>query len=110
MKHWILPALCGIAALILLLYPLVSELVNQKYHSDIETAYTDAIEGADNAELEQQLEAAQQYNALLAGSILRGGAFAPPLAYEELLTTGGAICYIEIPKISVHLPVQYGEM
>lgn len=108
MKRWILPALCGLAALILLLYPLVSELVNQKYHSDIKTAYTAALESADDAELAAQLEAARQYNALLAGSIIRGGAFAPPLVYEELLTTGGVMCYIEIPKIGVYLPVQHG--
>ena len=108
MKRWILPALCGLAALTLLLYPLVSEAVNRKYHSDIETAYTAAIEGADSAELEQQREAARQYNALLAGSILTGGALTPPVAYEDLLTRGGAMAYIDIPKIGVYLPVQHG--
>lgn len=108
MKRWILPVLYGLAALILLLYPLVSETVNAKYHSVIETAYTAAIEDTNAAELEQQREAARQYNALLSGSILTGGAFAPPLAYEDLLTTGGAMCYIDIPKIGVYLPVQHG--
>ncbi len=108
MKRWLLAAACGVAALRLLLYPLAGELLSEKYHSDIETAYTAAIEGADTAELERQREAARQYNALLAGSILTGGALSPPVAYEDLLTRGGSMAYIDIPKIGVYLPVQHG--
>ena len=109
MKRWILAAACGVVALGLLLYPLVGELLSEKYHSDVETSYTAAIEDTDDAELTAQREAAEQYNAMLSGAtITEGGASAPPLAYAEQLTVGGVMAYIDIPKIGVYLPVQHG--
>ena len=110
MKRWLLAAACGIAALVLMLYPLVGELLSEKYHSDVETAYTAAIKDTDDAELTAQREAAEKYNAMLSGAatIAKGGASAPPLPYAEQLTVGGVICYIDIPKINVYLPVQHG--
>ena len=102
MKRWILAAVCGVAALGLLLYPLVGELLNEKYHSDVETTYTAAIADTDDAELTAQREAAQQYNAMLSGAaIAEGGASAPPLPYAEQLTVGGVMAYVDIPKIHV---------
>ena len=109
MKRWILAAACGVVALGLLLYPLVGELLNEKYHSDVETTYTAAIADTDNAELTAQREAAQQYNTMLSGAaIAEGGASAPPLAYAQQLTVGGVMAYVDIPKINVYLPVQHG--
>lgn len=109
MKRWILAAVCGAVALGLMLYPLAGELVSEKYHSDVQTTYTAAIEDTDAAELTAQREAAEQYNAMLSGAaIAEGGASAPPLPYAEQLTVGGVICYIDIPKINVYLPVQHG--
>lgn len=109
MKRWILAAACGAVALGLLLYPLVGELLSEKYHSDVETTYTAAIEDTDDAELTAQRQAAQQYNAMLANAtISEGGASAPPLAYAGQLTVGGIMCYVDIPKINVYLPVQHG--
>ena len=97
MKRWLLAVACGIAALGLLLYPLVGELLSEKYHSDIETVYTAAIENTDDTELTAQRQAAERYNAMLSGAtITEGGASAPPLAY------------VDIPKINVYLPVQHG--
>ena len=109
MKRWILAAVCGTVALGLLLYPLVGELLSEKYHSDVETTYTEAIADTDDAELTAQREAAEQYNAMLSGAtITEGGAFAPPLAYAQQLTVGGVMAYVDIPKINVYLPVQHG--
>lgn len=109
MKRWLLAAACGVAALGLMLYPLVGDLLNEKYHSDVETTYTAVIADTDDAELTAQREAAEQYNAMLSGAaIAEGGASAPPLPYAEQLTVGGVICYIDIPKINVYLPVQHG--
>lgn len=109
MKRWLLAAACGVVALGLLLYPLVGELLSEKYHSDVETAYTAAIEDTDDAELTAQREAAEQYNAMLSGAaITEGGASAPPLAYADQLTVGGAMAYVDIPQIGVYLPVQHG--
>ena len=83
--------------------------MSEKYHSDVETTYTAVIADTDDAELTAQREAAEQYNAMLSGAtITEGGASTPPLAYAEQLTVGGVMCYIDIPKINVYLPVQHG--
>lgn len=110
MKRWLLAAACGVAALGLMLYPLIGELVSEKYHSDVETTYTAAIEDTDDTELTAQRQAAEQYNAMLSGTaaITEGEASASPLPYAEQLTIGGVMCYIDIPKINVYLPVQHG--
>ena len=109
MKRWLLAAACGIAALGLMLYPLVGEFLSERYHSDIETTYTTAIADTDDTELTAQRQAAEQYNAMLSGTaITKGGASAPPLAYAEQLTVGGVMAYVDIPKINVYLPVQHG--
>ena len=110
MKRWLLAAACGVAALGLLLYPLVGELLSEKYHSDIETTYTAVIADTDDAEMTAQRQAAEQYNAMLSGtaSISEGEALASPLPYAEQLTVGGVMAYVDIPKINVYLPVQHG--
>lgn len=109
MKRWLLAAACGVVALGLLFYPLVGELLNEKYHSDVETTYTAVIADTDDAELTAQRKAAEQYNAMLSGAtITEGGASAPPLAYAQQLTVGGVMAYVDIPKINVYLPVQHG--
>ena len=109
MKRWLLAAACCAVALGLLLYPLVGELLSEKYHSDVETSYTAAIADTDDAELTAQRQAAQQYNAMLANAtISEGGASSPPSAYTEQLTVGGVMAYVDIPKINVYLPVQHG--
>lgn len=98
-----------VVALGLLLYPLIGELVSEKYHSDVETTYAAAIADTDDAELTAQRQAAQQYNAMLANAtISEGGTSAPPLAYADQLTVGGAMAYVDIPQIGVYLPVQHG--
>ena len=110
MKRWLLAAACGVAALGLMLYPLVGDLLNEKYHSDVETTYTAVIADTDDAELTVQREAAQQYNAMLSGAatITEGGASAPPLAYAQQLTVGSVMAYVDIPQIGVYLPIQHG--
>lgn len=110
MKWRLLAVACVLLALGLLLYPLMGELVSEKYHSDVEAVYTAAIADTDNAELAEQRRAAEAYNALLRGeaAVSMGGASASPLAYAEQLTVGGAMCTIDIPKIGVYLPVQHG--
>ena len=84
--------------------------MNEKYHSDVETTYTAVIADTDKTELTAQREAAQQYNTMLSGAatITEGGASTPPLPYAEQLAVGGVMCYIDIPKIGVYLPVQHG--
>lgn len=109
-KWYVLTAIAlFVVALGLLLYPLIGEVMSEKYHSDVETTYIAAIAGTDDAELTAQRQVAQQYNAMLANAMIsEGGTPAPPLAYADQLTVGGVMCYIDIPKINVYLPVQHG--
>lgn len=110
MKWRLLAVSCGILALGLLLYPLIGELLSERYHSDVETVYAAAIADADDAELAEQRRAAEMYNAMLRGeaAVSAGGASAPPMLYAGQLTVGGAMCTIDIPKIGVYLPVRHG--
>ena len=110
MKWRLLAVACVLLALGLLLYPLMGELVSEKYHSDVEAVYTAAIADTDNVELAEQRRAAEAYNALLRGeaAVSTGGASAPPVDYADQLTVGGAMCTIDIPKIGVYLPVRHG--
>lgn len=110
MKWRLLAVACGILALGLLIYPLMGELMSEKYHSDVESVYANAIADTDDVELTAQRRAAEAYNAMLRGeaAVCTGGASAPPVAYAEQLTVGGAMCYIDIPQIGVYLPVQHG--
>lgn len=110
MKWRLLAVACVLLALGLLLYPLMGELVSEKYHSDVEAVYTAAIADTDNVELAEQRRAAEAYNALLRGeaAVSTGGASASPLTYAEQLSVGGAMCTIDIPKIGVYLPVRHG--
>lgn len=110
MKWRLLAVACALLALGLLLYPLMSDLLNERYHSDVETVYTAAIADTDDTELAEQRRAAEAYNALLRGeaAVSTGGASAPPVDYAKQLTVGGAMCTIDIPKIGVYLPVRHG--
>lgn len=110
MKWRLLAVACVLLALGLLLYPLMGELVSEKYHSDVEAVYTAAIADTDNVELAEQRRAAEMYNAMLRGeaAVSTGGASAPPVDYAEQLAVGGAMCTIDIPKIGVYLPVRHG--
>ena len=110
MKWRLLAVACGVIALGLLIYPLMGALLNERYHSDMETAYANAIADTDGAELAEQRRAAEAYNALLRGeaAVSAGGASASPLAYAEQLSVGGVMCYIDIPKIGVYLLVRHG--
>lgn len=92
-KWYVLTAIAlFVVALGLLLYPPIGEVMSKKYHSDVETTYIAAIAGTDDAELTAQRQAAQQYNAMLANAMIsEGGTSAPPLAYADQLTVGGAM-------------------
>ena len=91
MKWRLLAVACVLLALGLLLYPLLGELVSEKYHSDVEAVYTAAIADTDNVELAEQRRAAEAYNALLLGeaAVSTGGASAAPLVYAEQLAIVG---------------------
>ena len=104
------------AALVLTLYPVISNYINQKYASEIFTAYQEVIAQTDNRVLVQEREKAIAYNKTLVHGAESGNGYTQEALqsasedYYSLLNLSGdgIMGYIEIPKINVHLPIYHG--
>ena len=104
-----------ILALLLTLYPVISNLYNQHHQSTIHTAYEEVIQQADTQELERIRELAKAYNeAIIPGTAeeaySRTALQEASADYDSQLDPGGSgiMGYVEIPKISVNLPIYHG--
>ena len=103
-----------LAALCLTLYPLISNYVNQKYASQIHIAYQEVMEQADDSELLKTKELADAYNRTLVPGATEAysqeGLQAASANYDSQLNLAGngIMGYVEIPKISVNLPIYHG--
>ena len=103
-------------ALGLTLYPIISNYVNQKYASQIHTAYQEVMEQADDSELLKAKELADAYNrtlvpgASMVDAYSQEGLLAASADYDSQLNLAGngIMGYVEIPKISVNLPIYHG--
>lgn len=103
-------------ALGLTLYPVISNYVNQKYASEIFTAYQEVIAQTDNTVLLQERGKAIAYNQTLIprtgsdGSYTQKALQSASGEYNSMLNLAGdgIMGYIEIPKINVHLPIYHG--
>ena len=101
-------------ALGLTLYPVISNYVNQKYASQIHTAYQEVMEQADDSELLKTKELADAYNRTLVPGATEAysqeGLQAASANYDSQLNLAGndIMGYVEIPKISVNLPIYHG--
>ena len=97
------------------LYPVISNYVNEKYASEIHTAYEEVIQQADNSALLEAKELAIAYNEAItpgtAGEAYSQAALLDAsVDYESQLNIAGngTMGYVEIPKISVNLPIYHG--
>ena len=97
------------------LYPVISNYVNEKYASEIHTAYEEVIQQADNSALLEAKELAIAYNEAItpgtAGEAYSQAALLEAsVDYESQLNIAGngTMGYVEIPKISVNLPIYHG--
>lgn len=112
-KLWLCLA-SGVLAIGITLYPLMSNFLGEKNRSLVETRYTEAVEKLDDAELIQAKKNAQDYNATLLN--VTDNAYSKKAlsqaaeSYDALLNVqgDGIMAYVEIPKISVNLPVYHG--
>ena len=103
-------------ALGLTLYPIISNYVNQKYASKIQTTYQEVMEQVDDAALREAKEQADIYNkSLIPGASTEDaysqeGLLAASADYDSQLNLAGngIMGYVEIPKISVNLPIYHG--
>lgn len=112
----ILAVLLFIAALGLTFYPIISNHINARYASEIQTSYEAVIEDTDNSALLSAKEAAIRYNDSITPGAAEVDAYsqealkAASQNYETLLNVAGdgIMGYVEIPKIGVQLPIYHG--
>ena len=107
-------AVCMILALVITLYPLISNVAGEKYRSMVETRYDKAVEKLNTMELIAEKEEAVLYNRTLQGGT--ENAFSSETlaqaeqSYSRLLNVrgDGIMGYVQIPKIGVELPIYHG--
>ena len=99
-----------------MLYPIISIAYNNKHQSETLTLYQEAVEQADNADIQKAKELAIAYNK----AIQPGAQLADSFSNEALiwasedyknqlnLTGNGIMGYINIPAIDVRLPIYHG--
>lgn len=107
-------AVLFLTALGLTLYPLISNYVNQKYASEIQTAYQEIIQQTDDSTLQEAKQRAVTYNlAITPGTADAYSEEALVSAAEDYdsqldIAGSGIMGYVEISKIQVNLPIYHG--
>ena len=107
-------AVLFLTALGLTLYPLISNYVNQKYASEIQTAYQELIQQTDDSVLQEAKRRAIAYNLAItpgtADAYSEESLSSAAEDYERQLDIAGngIMGYVEIPKIQVNLPIYHG--
>lgn len=111
----VIAGLIFLLALLLTLYPVISNLYNQEHQSQIQTAYREVLEQTDTSELERIRQEAIAYNAAITP-----GTVEEAYSQEAIQTASenyvnqldlsgtGIMGYVEIPTISVDLPIYHG--
>ena len=112
----ILAVVVFLIALGITFYPIISNHINAKYASEIQTTYEAVLQEVDNSELLEAKEKAIAYNE----SITPGASVDDAYSQEALLTAtrdyesllniagDGIMGYVKIPKIDVQLPIYHG--
>ena len=107
-------ALLFLTALGLTLYPPISNYVNRKYASEIQTAYQELIQQTGNSVLEEARQQAVAYNLAItpgaADAYSEERLVSAAEDYDSQLDVAGIgiMGYVEIPKIQVNLPIYHG--
>ena len=116
-------AIIGIGAVILFLlalgvtfYPIISSIYNEKHQSVTQTYYEEILVQTDTSHLVKAQKDAQEYNLMLQPGAQEADAFSKSALrnaaeqYDDLLnvTGTGIMGYVEIPSISVYLPIYHG--
>ena len=97
------------------LYPSISNYLAEKNHIDIIRNYDNLIVKINEEKINEEKEKARIYNENLSGDpvhdpFVKGSGYALPENYKEVLNVSddGVMGYVEIPKISVYLPIYHG--
>ena len=117
MKRKIIMLICSVCTVLafgITLYPLISNVVGEKYRSIVESRYDKAVEKLNTVELIAEKEEAVLYNRTLQGgtenAFSREALAEAEESYGRLLNVrgDGIMGYIQIPKIGVELPIYHG--
>ena len=95
----------------LILYPLVSNYVTDKYQSTIRADYSQEIREMDKSEISAVWEAARSYNeGLFPLRFSKEAVTAAGIDYGALLNLNGSgiMGYVEVPALDVNLPIYHG--
>ena len=102
-------------ALLLTLYPVISNLYNQEHQSLIKTEYEEVVAQTDTAEFDRIRKLAVAYNKTITpGTAVETYSQEAILAASEdydaqlNLSGSGIMGYVKIPKIHVELPIYHG--
>ena len=93
-----------IIGIIILLYPKISNYIEQKNQIEFIKEYKENISKMEITTKDEEYQKAEKYNEYLNGLENKNS------DYEEILniSENGIMAYIEIPKISVYLPIYHG--
>ena len=109
-RSTIILILIFLVGLSVMLYPTVSDYVNQRHQSRALASYDETVNEMSDADYTAYFEAADAYNQRLAAT--PNSFFTPEQVsgYDETLDVSGTgiMGYITIPKISVKLPIYHG--
>lgn len=112
----ILGTILLLIALLVCLYPVISNFTAVKYQSIVQTKYEKAVSNMGSTELQKAKEAALAYNRTLIPGVADNLSFSKEALksaaenYDSLLNIrgDGIMGYVEIPKIAVNLPIYHG--
>lgn len=121
MKRFTIPlfiVLIFLTGISIVLYPAISNLLYEKNQSRVLAQYDETIGQMEQGKLDEELQEAQEYNrSLLKSEAFLTDPFDPELVldptvvpYANLLNVegNGIMGYVEIPKISLNLPIYHG--
>ncbi|MBQ7768770.1 MAG: class C sortase [Oscillospiraceae bacterium] len=103
-------------AIVIMLYPIISTMYNEQHQSEIHTNFREQVAQADNTEKETAKALAVAYNEAIANNIQLTESFSKDALlwasedYKNQLNIAGngIMGYVEIPSISVNLPIFHG--
>ena len=107
----ILTAVLILFSAVCFLYPAISNAINEHYNESRIDEYNENVDSISRSEINQYFSLAEKYNAALATDVSDGSRDVSVLSqYENILNLdNGVMGYVEIPNISVRLPIYHGE-
>ena len=105
LKHLVIFALIGclyFAGIAAILYPMISNVYSLSTSKTVISDYETAVAEMPDKVIETKFKNAEKYNSDIAKGIFNDG------LEKSLCDNDGLMCYVDIPSISVYLPVYYG--